>query len=828
MKRHFALLTMIFWLCLWLPSGSMPLFPTGGDTALAVTDGSSPTIRPELSLRHPRRGHWLTRIGDKLWVTGGRAYYSHFEKWGQASFEKFTSFPKVEVIDLSSGTVTYTPIDTKEPYFKSVAFTVSDEATTIYLAAANRLAKLDTEKMTLEEIKDFGEKGIRTRAAWGRMTIRGKPYVVIVAEDKSISFFDPGGEAFVKLEGVLAKIPVAGVGGATLDNKLYLFGGNPSGDDTGGRQAWVFDPNAEGKDQLTRIADLPIELSYPSAQAFDGKIYLFGGGSVGDMLRTVIEYEPARDRYVRRSDLPYAFNNAAVAIRGNTIYLSYGYSWGTAAEGKFGSRTHPEYVAAYQPRLDTIERSFGARESIVGDKMDLNLSWPDPDAIHGPRQTVAINWLAATSSDRGAVYYRKKGARTFERVAASGVTFSQGLSEARAYTATLRNLSPSTEYEYYAVSEGKTEVKSPLYPFRSQPRTPKKYQVFLYGDSKSEYNVTNELNGEILARVRDGLRPEKVHPAFLVHLGDFGSFGAIVEYEAYFNYTFQGKANTREILATFPFLPLHGNHEGLLPSYFNAFALPKASMRGWPALNNAEYEERWYSFNYGSAHYVVITTGAYLAEGWYTKTQLEWLKADLERAKRMKEAGKIRWVVLLSHVPFFTSGEHFADLDANGLLGPGSYLDVIESNGSVDLFLAGHDHDYERTKNIRGYRWVLTDGKPGYVKLDSAFAEETSGRFGKATRGKGTVYLVLGGAGAAQRSMFDTKRIGETSWMAARKPDPDRGEKAETHPAFHYAVLTVSEKELQVEVFEKGLSHLPEYKGADDAFEGLLDRITIQ
>ena len=64
--------------------------------------------------------------------------------------------------------------------------------------------------------------------------------------------------------------------------------------------------------------------------------------------------------------------------------------------------------------------------------MNLNVSWPDPDAIHGSKQTVAVNWLAATSSERGTVYYRKKGTRRFERVIASGMTFGQALSEARA------------------------------------------------------------------------------------------------------------------------------------------------------------------------------------------------------------------------------------------------------------------------------------------------------------------------------------------------------------------------------------------------------------
>ena len=58
------------------------------------------------------------------------------------------------VIDRSSGKVTYTALGTKEPYDKSVAFTVSEDATTIYLAVANRLARLDTEKLTFEGVLD--------------------------------------------------------------------------------------------------------------------------------------------------------------------------------------------------------------------------------------------------------------------------------------------------------------------------------------------------------------------------------------------------------------------------------------------------------------------------------------------------------------------------------------------------------------------------------------------------------------------------------------------------------------------------------------------------
>ncbi len=828
MKKRLSLFLLLAWVFISFFSIHPSVLPVVSDTAIAASDSGIMKIVPELALKHPRRGHSLTLMGDKMWVTGGKAYYSHFGKWGQGNFEKFTTNPNVEVIDLTTGKVTYTKIATGDPYYKSVAFTVPGNTTTIYLAAANRMAKLDTQKMTFEEVKDFGEKGERTKASWGLMIIKGKTYVVIISEDKGISFFDPTVEKFVKIDGVQSKLPVAGAAGGIIDNKFYLFGGNSVGDDVGGKGAWVFDPNAAPDAQLKPIAELPVSLAFPNSAVFNGKVYIFGGASDGDMIKTVFQYDPATNTYIRKTDLPQSFNNGGVVARGDVIYLSYGYSWGTEAEGKLGFRTHPEYTVVYQPKLDTAAQALAAKESVSGKNMNLNISFPDPDKITGPSQTVAINWLASTSSDKGAVYYRQKGSKQFKTVAATGISYPQSLSEGRSYSAILTNLKPVTEYEYYAVSEGKEQVKSPVYTFKTQPRDPKRYQLFVFGDSKSEYNITNELNGDILKRVKAGLKGGKYPPAFLVQLGDFGGYGAFNEYEAWFNYTFKGNAYTKELVASFPFLAVHGNHENNLPLFYNSFENPKSSMKGWPDLNNKGYEERWYSFNYGPVHYAVINTGTYLSEEWYTKTQLEWLKADLAYAKKQKEAGKIKWIIVMCHQAIFTTGDHFKDLNAQGMHDPGSYVDVIESNGAVDLCLTAHDHDYERTKNIKGYRWVKKDGKPGYVKLENAFAEEGSGRFGEATKGKGIIYFVLGGAGAAQRSMFERKNVGDSSWLAARKPEPDRGEKAETEPSFHYGVFTIDEKEIKVEVFEKDISYLPEYKGADDSFEGLLDRITIR
>jgi hypothetical protein len=250
-------------------------------------------------------------------------------------------------------------------------------------------------------------------------------------------------------------------------------------------------------------------------------------------------------------------------------------------------------------------------------------------------------------------------------------------------------------------------------------------------------------------------------------------------------------------------------------------------MQGWPALDNQGHEQYWFSFNYGNTHFISLTTGTYLTEAWYTKNQLEWLKSDLAYAKQMKDAGRLKWVVLMWHHPTLTSGDHFRDLDGQGLHTPGFYLDVIEASNAVDVMLGAHDHDYERSKNVKGYRWQkMADGRISYVKTADAFLEEESGRFGVATQGKGIIHVVLGTAGAAQRSMIDRKKLGDSSWLAYRKPEPERGENAEAFPVFAYGILTITDDTLKIDVLEKRMSYLPNV--TDDGFEGLLDQVTIK
>ena len=142
----------------------------------------------------------------------------------------------------------------------------------------------------------------------------------------------------------------------------------------------------------------------------------------------------------------------------------------------------------------------------------------------------------------------------------------------------------------------------------------------------------------------------------------------------------------RDIFRWVSVFPTPGNHDyhtdGGAP-YRQVFALPE---NGGP-----EGLERWYSFDWGDVHFVALDTNS------LGPAQLEWLEADLS-------ANELPWVIAYGHHPPYSSGRHGSDLATREALAP------IFQRHRVPVFLAGHEHDYERTVPIDGTTYVVTGG----------------------------------------------------------------------------------------------------------------------
>lgn len=108
--------------------------------------------------------------------------------------------------------------------------------------------------------------------------------------------------------------------------------------------------------------------------------------------------------------------------------------------------------------------------------------------------------------------------------------------------------------------------------------------------------------------------------------------------------------------------------------------------------------ERWYSFDLGDVHFVVLDSTRIGPE------QAAWLDLDLARSGR-------QFIVVLAHHPPYTSARRGPSRSFQ------TYFVPLLERHAVDLVLTGHEHQYERTKPINGIVYVVSGG--GGARLTS-------------------------------------------------------------------------------------------------------------
>ena len=136
-----------------------------------------------------------------------------------------------------------------------------------------------------------------------------------------------------------------------------------------------------------------------------------------------------------------------------------------------------------------------------------------------------------------------------------------------------------------------------------------------------------------------------------------------------------------------PFKPALGNHD--VPH-----ELDQIKYFGMPG--------RYYSYNVGPAAFFVLDTNK------YDYSQQVWLEKALQ-------GSQAPWKIVYGHHPIFSSGYHGNNKTLDKGLRP-----LLEKYG-VQLYLAGHDHDYERFKPIKGVTYIISGGGGASIRQ---FAEE--------------------------------------------------------------------------------------------------------
>ncbi len=252
--------------------------------------------------------------------------------------------------------------------------------------------------------------------------------------------------------------------------------------------------------------------------------------------------------------------------------------------------------------------------------------------------------------------------------------------------AALGGLEPDTVY-CYAIVRGSDRLSERI-GFRTAPAadSPRPIRFLAFGDSGGGGDDQLALTEQMYNFPYD----------LIVHTGDIAyDNGSIGEFEdTVFNMY-------GPLFRHVPFFPASGNHD-----YRTMQGAPFRAVFALPGGNG----ERWYSYDWGRIHFVALDTEADYA------TQAKWLDADLG-------ATSLPWKIVYFHKPPYSSGNHGSDLALRKALEP------VLVKHRVQLVLAGHDHNYERTLPQQGVYHVVTGGggvgtRPVGTSGFTAFSED--------------------------------------------------------------------------------------------------------
>jgi hypothetical protein len=223
-------------------------------------------------------------------------------------------------------------------------------------------------------------------------------------------------------------------------------------------------------------------------------------------------------------------------------------------------------------------------------------------------------------------------------------------------------------------------------------------------------------------------------PELLLHGGDvIYPHGAR---EGYKPYLFDPFAR---VLDHLPFFPAVGNHDLETEKgapWGEAFVTP---------ANNAEGSERYYSFDWGDLHVLVLDVCSSVCR----PGSASWGFADQDLA-----AARGAWKIVVLHTPPYTGGPNGPSTDVIRYLCP-----VFEAR-RVDVVLSGHDHCWERFKPKGGVLYLVIGGggappDPYTPPADLAFGRSVN----HFLRGRADASSLLLEAVDVQGEVFDSVQL---------------------------------------------------------------------
>lgn len=212
------------------------------------------------------------------------------------------------------------------------------------------------------------------------------------------------------------------------------------------------------------------------------------------------------------------------------------------------------------------------------------------------------------------------------------------------------------------------------------------FQVVLAGDSRG--GIDN------IAKNMDKF--SKIDAAMWFFNGDFTTAGIQDQWDSWITVM-------QPVMRYRVLMPVQGNHEIFANLYYEQFALPIEPLL--PEL----YKEHAWAVNVSNVHFVGFDSNDVSS----VQAQLPWLEADLKAAQADKD---IEWTIVMAHHPAYSSSTHGSTDYLR------KYLVPLCDKYGVDLVFSGHDHDYERTKPLKGEKVVAAADGIYYVVAGGFFS----------------------------------------------------------------------------------------------------------
>ena len=300
-----------------------------------------------------------------------------------------------------------------------------------------------------------------------------------------------------------------------------------------------------------------------------------------------------------------------------------------------------------------------------------------------------IMWQSDNSEADAVIEYRLEGAEKSQTIGATDKAFTDDGSTTYIHEATLTGLTPNTKYEY-RVGYG-TDRRSDWY--RLETAGASVYDVLIYPDSQSgDYSQWEEIVKSSALR--------NPRTALYISMGDLVDNGEhAYQWRTWLN-------SIKPLSANVPLATTLGNHEMYTLdwkmrepyAYLNYFAVPPNG--------NEIFNRRYYSYDFGDVHYVVLDTMLYESNHEDNHdthhpdlydAQVQWLRQDLT-------ANTKKWTVVLMHRdPFQYAFDRPGANRAIGFDDEGVLFMPIFDEFNVDLVLSAHLHSYRNRGHVRNF-----------------------------------------------------------------------------------------------------------------------------